>query len=47
MASPRATPIVKLSVDGVDASGATRLSEGVGMTRGRACLFYEKRIDAD
>jgi ribosomal protein S18 acetylase RimI-like enzyme len=39
--------IVKLNVDGENASGATRLYEGVGMTRGRSWLFYEKPIDAD
>jgi GNAT superfamily N-acetyltransferase len=39
--------IVKLNVDGENTSGATRLYESVGMTRGRSWLFYEKRIDAD
>ena len=43
----RGHTIVKLNVDGGNTSGATRLYEGVGMTRGRSWLFYEKRIDAD
>ncbi len=43
----RGHAIVKLNVDGENASGATLLYEGAGMTRGRSWLFYEKRIDAD
>lgn len=43
----RGHTIVKLNVDGENASGATRLYEGVGMRRGRSWLFYEKRIHAD
>ena len=39
--------IVKLNVDGENRSGATRLYESAGMTRGRSWHFYEKRIDAD
>ena len=39
--------IVKLNVDGENRSGATRLYESAGMTRGRSWDFYEKRIDAD
>jgi mycothiol synthase len=38
---------VKLSVDGENRSGATRLYEREGMTRGRSWQVYEKRIDAD
>jgi ribosomal protein S18 acetylase RimI-like enzyme len=38
---------VKLNVDGDNRSGATRLYEQEGMTRGRSWQFYEKRIDAD
>jgi ribosomal protein S18 acetylase RimI-like enzyme len=38
---------VKLNVDGDNRSGATRLYEQEGMTRGRSYQFYEKRIDAD
>ncbi len=43
----RGHTLVKLNVDGENTSGATRLYESVGMTRGRSWLFYEKRIDAD
>jgi GNAT superfamily N-acetyltransferase len=43
----RGHAIVKLNVDGANASGATRLYEDVGMTQGRSWLFYEKRIGAD
>jgi mycothiol synthase len=39
--------IVKLNVDGENASGATRLYESAGMTRGRSWFIYEKRIHAD
>ena len=42
----RGHTIVKLNVDGENRSGATRLYEAAGMTRGRSWLFYEKRIDA-
>ena len=38
---------VKLNVDGENRSGATRLYEQEGMTRGRSWYFYEKRIGAD
>jgi mycothiol synthase len=38
---------VKLSVDGENESGATRLYEREGMKRGRSWQVYEKRIDAD
>jgi ribosomal protein S18 acetylase RimI-like enzyme len=38
---------VKLSVDGENESGATRLCEREGMKRGRSWQVYEKRIDAD
>ena len=43
----RGWTIVKLNVDGENRSGATRLYESAGMTRGRSWHFYEKRIDAD
>jgi mycothiol synthase len=43
----RGRPSVKLNVDGDNESGATRLYEQEGMTRGRSWQFYEKRIDAD
>jgi mycothiol synthase len=43
----RGHTLVKLNVDGENASGATLLYEDVGMTRGRSWLFYEKTIDAD
>jgi mycothiol synthase len=43
----RGWKIVKLNVDGENRSGATRLYESAGMTRGRSWHFYEKRIDAD
>ena len=43
----RGWTIVKLNVDGENRSGATRLYESAGMTRGRSWDFYEKRIDAD
>ncbi len=43
----RGWAIVKLNVDGENRSGATRLYESAGMTRGRSWHFYEKRIDAD
>jgi ribosomal protein S18 acetylase RimI-like enzyme len=43
----RGWKIVKLNVDGENRSGATRLYERAGMTRGRSWHFYEKRIDAD
>jgi ribosomal protein S18 acetylase RimI-like enzyme len=43
----RGRTIVKLNVDGENRSGATRLYESAGMTRGRSWRFYEKRIDAD
>jgi ribosomal protein S18 acetylase RimI-like enzyme len=43
----RGWTIVKLNVDGENRSGATRLYERAGMTRGRSWHFYEKRIDAD
>ena len=39
--------VVKAIVDGENRSGATRLYERAGMTRGRTWHFYEKRIDAD
>jgi mycothiol synthase len=39
--------IVKLNVDGENRSGATRLYESAGMTRGRSWHVYEKRIGAD
>jgi mycothiol synthase len=38
---------VKLNVDGDNRSGATRLYEEEGMTRGRSWRFYEKRVVAD
>jgi mycothiol synthase len=38
---------VKLSVDGENESGATRLYEREGMKRGRSWQVYEKRIDTD
>jgi mycothiol synthase len=43
----RGRTIVKLSVDGENQRGATRLYERVGMRAGRTWHFYEKRIDAD
>lgn len=43
----RGWTIVKLNVDGENRSGATRLYESAGMTRGRSWHVYEKRIDAD
>ena len=43
----RGWTIVKLNVDGENRSGAIRLYEREGMTRGRSWDFYEKRIDAD
>lgn len=43
----RGRTIVKLSVDGENQTGATRLYERVGMRAGRSWHFYEKRIDAD
>ena len=43
----RGRTIVKLSVDGENRTGATRLYEKVGMRAGRSWHFYEKRIDAD
>jgi mycothiol synthase len=43
----RGWTIVKLNVDGGNRSGATRLYESAGMTRGRSWHVYEKRIDAD
>ncbi|HEV2950541.1 MAG TPA: GNAT family N-acetyltransferase [Actinomycetota bacterium] len=43
----RGQTIVKLSVDGQNQTGATRLYERVGMRAGRSWHFYEKRIDAD
>lgn len=43
----RGWTIVKLNVDGENRSGATRLYESAGMTRGRSWHFYEKRIGAD
>jgi mycothiol synthase len=38
---------VKLSVDGENESGATRLYEREGMKRGRSWQVYEKRVGAD
>ena len=38
---------VKLNVDGANRSGATRLYESAGMTRGRSWHAFEKRIVAD
>lgn len=43
----RGRTIVKLNVDGENETGATRLYESVGMSRGRSWLVCEKRIDAD
>ena len=43
----RGRTTVKLNVDGENRSGATRLYEQEGMTRGRSWDVYEKRIDAD
>lgn len=43
----RGWTIVKLNVDGENRSGATRLYERAGMTRGRSWHFYEKSIGAD
>jgi mycothiol synthase len=43
----RGWTFVKLNVDGENRSGAARLYEKAGMTRGRSWHVYEKRIDAD
>jgi mycothiol synthase len=43
----RGRTIVKLNVDGENRSGATRLYERAGMTRGRSWHVYEKQIVAD